>query len=141
MEAKFKLSLILLIIILGSSGFATTTNLLSYPEDETWRATIRVLRIDLNCTIKERDKEGGFILFTFTYNGTTSNGTIEVFKVKTERSYYTKVKITLSSHPGYIESYIMNKLIERLKSDYGTLLSSNSSTQKTQKEGKNEDNY
>lgn len=94
---------------------AKSSRTFGYDYDKIWQTTVRLLRVDYRCPLKELDKDAGFLLFEFAEAGKRHPGSIEF--VRTEEG--VTVQIQLSTLPGYFENMIESRLSRKLLSEYG----------------------
>lgn len=129
---------IILFYLLPINSYARSSRLLPYSLNQIWSSALRMIRIDLGCSLLERDREGGFLLFNYTQGVQTSSAAVELFEVEENNQKQIRVSITLSNHPSYIEIYLLDALQSRLRQDYGFNFNRNI-TKNQQPEAHNQD--
>ena len=91
-----------------------------------WSGAIRYLRIERGFEILDKDKEAGYIIFTFAYptpqEKKTSRATLELIVKGEEPDGKKKVdiQVNIDGAPEYIEIHFLDKLAEKLKAEYDT---------------------
>lgn len=86
-----------------------------YTYDQTWNTALRLVRVDLEMKIVEKDDKAGFILFEYVDKGTTSSGSLEF--LKGEKSI--RVICQIPKFPSYHEIALLDRLSRKLKDEYG----------------------
>ena len=87
----------------------------AYTYDQTWNAALRLVRVDLGLKIVDKDDKAGFIMFEYVNDGSTSSGSLELFK--TEKS--VRVICQIPKFPSYHEIALLDRLGRKLKEEYG----------------------
>lgn len=108
-----------LILVFGKPTSAKTDRELSYRYDQIWSSAIRFFRVDLGYTISEQDKTAGYILFQFKEAGRTHNGSLELVSVIKGGRHINRLRFNLVEMPRYVEGLLADKLIRKLKREYG----------------------
>src|SRR5687768_3511172 len=80
-----------------------------YAPDLAWNAAIRMLRVDMGFKILERDRDAGFILFTYRDGSHHSPGALEIIPTRVEGISGTRVIVQLSQMPTYAERHIATR--------------------------------
>jgi len=88
----------------------------AYTYDQTWNTALRLVRVDLGLKIVDKDDKAGFIMFEYVNDGSTSSGSLELFK--TEKS--VRVICQIPKFPSYHEIALLDRLGRKLKEEYGT---------------------
>ncbi len=112
-------------LILGLSWMPTSA-LARVQEDLPWsytqifQSSIRLVRVDLGCTITERDEDAGFVLFEYESSGRVHHGSIE-FAPTTDRYGVEAVRVVVQipTLPTYVERMILNRLERKLRDEIG----------------------
>lgn len=89
-----------------------------YTFDQTFNGALRMLRVDLQYTITEKDPKAGYVMFEYrtSENGNKATpGAIEVMP----SGNTVKVVVQLSQMPRYHEQVLANTLTKKLRDDYG----------------------
>lgn len=91
-----------------------------YSYAETWQAAVRLVRVDLGCTITDRDEEMGYVLFEYRNAGRSYPGSLEVVRSTDERgTERIRVTVQVSAMPSYVERMIFDRLTRKLREDFG----------------------
>lgn len=93
---------------------------LRYPYSWVMKASVRLIKIDLECPIEEVDKETGFILFRYTYEGVESPASIELSDLSSDdNGYLVNSRVMMSKLPSWVEADLLDQLEAKLKDEYG----------------------
>jgi hypothetical protein len=90
-----------------------------YPFSRVWTAAIRMLRVDFESPITEKDKDSGYFLFTYPDAGKQLPGSVEVIKVVENGSETVRVVVQLPAMPTYVEQMMLDRLGRKLGQEYG----------------------
>lgn len=90
-----------------------------YPRETTWNAAIRLIRVDMGCTITERDVENGYFTFDWRDGRRTVPGSIEVVPTQVDGRPGTRVIVQIPSMPTYVESMVLTRLGTKLRAEFG----------------------
>ena len=90
-----------------------------YPYSRVWTSAVRLLRVDFEATITEKDKEDGYFLFEYPDRGKVYAGSCELVAVKQDDSESVRVVITIQALPSYVENMIMDRLGRKLEQEFG----------------------
>lgn len=92
-----------------------------YPIADVWPSTVRFLRIDRNCDIREKDDAAGYILFDYPEGSKLHKGSVELIRTNdNEGREVTKVIISVPDLPRHYERLLIDKLGDKLREDRGT---------------------
>jgi hypothetical protein len=92
----------------------------TYPYKWVFKSTYRLIKIDMGCPIEEVDKESGFILFTYTYQGVESPASIELMDLgQDDESYHVNSRVVMNKLPSWVEEDLLDQLSAKLVADYG----------------------
>lgn len=87
---------------------------------QTWTAAIRLLRLDLEFPITERDQDAGFILFQYVDGEHRTPGSLEIVeRPLPDGRAGVRVVLTLSAQPSYIELHVIDRLERKLRDEVG----------------------
>jgi hypothetical protein len=90
-----------------------------YPYSRVWSSTLRMLRVDFQSPIQEKDQESGYFLFDFPESGKSHPGSVELVR-STEGGVETvRVMITISALPTYVEQMLLDRLQRKLSQEFG----------------------
>lgn len=90
-----------------------------YRYEQVWSATVRLVRVDLECAIKDRDEDIGYLLFTYRDHGRDHSGSVELVRTTDERGDIVRIKVSIGTMPAYIEQMILDKLERKLQQEFG----------------------
>lgn len=90
-----------------------------YSYDRVWTSAVRLMRLDYNSPITEKDKEDGYFLFDFPHQGKSYGGSFEVSRVKENGRDAVRVSIQIGQMPEYMELMVLDRLEKKLKQDFG----------------------
>jgi hypothetical protein len=91
----------------------------NYPYTRVWTSAVRLMRVDFDCNITEKDKDDGYFLFEYPDRGKTYSGSMELVLVKANDSEATRIVIQISALPSYVENMIMDRLSRKLEQEFG----------------------
>lgn len=92
----------------------------SYPYSRVWTAALRMLRVDFNSPITEKDRESGYFLFEYPDAGKSYSGSAEVVRVTEDGNETARVVFQMPGLPSYYEQMLLDRLTRKLEQDYGT---------------------
>lgn len=90
-----------------------------YPYSRVWTAAIRLMRVDFEAQITEKDKDDGYFLFEFPDRGKSFAGSMELIASKKEDGESVRVVLTIQALPTYVESMVMERLAKKLLQEFG----------------------
>ena len=109
-------------IVLTSPDVAAQSTFDStYGYDRTWNAAVRMVRVDMNLKILEKDEQTGYLLFEYTSPESgrqVSHGSIELVRPR-EPDAPIHVIVQLPQMPRYHEQVLLNQLTRKMKTEYG----------------------
>jgi hypothetical protein len=94
----------------------------AYPYARVWNAAVRMVRVDLEAAIPEKDRDDGYFLFEFPHDGKTYPGSIQLIRGKARGVEQVQVVIQLPSMPSYVELMLLDKLQRKLSVEFGSPL-------------------
>ena len=98
---------------------ARTTRETTYRYQQIWSTAVRFLRVDNGFEIKEQDKETGYVLFAYPNAGRSLMGSVELIPtVRSDKKYIT-VALRIQDMPSYVEVVLIDKLVRKLRNEYG----------------------
>lgn len=102
------------------TALARTQQDLAYPSERVWNAAVRLLRLDLGCTITERDVEVGYVIFEYREGGRSYPGSVELLRISTEETQdATRVFVSIPAMPRYVEIMIADRLARKMVEEFG----------------------
>lgn len=111
--------LILCALLAPSTGHAKKTSDFRHTYDQVWGAAIRLIRVDQNYPIKDRDETVGYFLFDYRDDTRMHPGSVELVRIEDQGGGPIRVVIQIPSMPSYIERMLLDKLRKKLTNEYG----------------------
>jgi hypothetical protein len=90
-----------------------------YPFSRVWTAAVRMLRVEFESPITEKDKDSGYFLFNFTDAGKQHPGSVEVIRVLENGVESVRVVVQVPAMPTYVERMLLDHLTRKLGLEYG----------------------
>ncbi len=92
----------------------------TYSWNQIWQASVRMVRVDLQCPITDRDSEIGFVMFDYAEGGRTHAGSIELVRtVGSDGIERVRAVVQVPSMPSWVERMLMDRLTRKLRDDFG----------------------
>jgi hypothetical protein len=91
----------------------------SYPLSRVWTAAVRLVRVDLECPINEKDRDDGYFFFDYTDRGKTYPGSVELVTLQDSGGDHVRVIVQVPAMPAYVEAMILDKLGRKLEQEFG----------------------
>lgn len=111
-------TMIAISLLLCSSASAKQKKQLAHPLEMVFSTAIRFIRVDNNFTIEEKDKDGGYILFTYgSKNGSRNRATLELLARGDQKSPKTIAIVGIQHVPSYLEVDFLEKLEKKLRKE------------------------
>lgn len=109
------------VVLLLSAPVAEARRLktFNYSYDRVWSSAVRLMRVDYNSPITEKEREDGYFLFNFPHQGKDYSGSIELARVRDGGVAGVRVAVQIGQMPEYVEMMILGRLEKKLKSDFG----------------------
>ena len=92
----------------------------SYGFDKTWNAGLRLVRVDLNLKVTEKDDQNGYLLFDYRSSESgnkTIPGSMEFIRSRDDG--HVRVVVQIPQMPGYHEQVLVDSLARKLRNEYG----------------------
>ncbi len=104
--------------VLGTSRAAEARReyAFSYPFVRVWETAVRLVRVDLESVIGEKNREDGYFLFEYPHEGKTHPGSVEFVRAGAGG---VRVVVQISAMPSYVEQIVLDRLKRKLASEYG----------------------
>jgi hypothetical protein len=115
-----------LVLALGLFGFAPSTaaakreDSFRYPFSRVWTSAIRLMRVDLECPITEKDRDEGYFFFDYEDSGSKYPGSIELITTQVDGLESVRVVVQVPAMPSYLEALILDRLSRKLQEDFGS---------------------
>jgi len=120
MKRLTTITVIGVLLVLGSVAHAKRSKTVSYSYDQVFPAAVRFLRIDEGVKIVERDTEAGYIVFELTDDGTTFEGYFEIARVHdTDGRKAARLIVRINDRPEYMEQGLIDRFGIKLRSELG----------------------
>lgn len=91
----------------------------TYQWSQVWQAAVRLVRVDLQCPITDRDEEIGFVMFTYREAGRDHAGSVELVRAQVSSGERVRVVVQIPSMPSYVERMVLDRLTRKLREDFG----------------------
>jgi hypothetical protein len=92
----------------------------TYAWNQIWQASVRMVRVDLQCPITDRDPEIGYVMFDYADGGRTHAGSIELVRtVGSDGIERVRAVVQVPSMPSWVERMLMDRLTRKLREDFG----------------------
>lgn len=106
-------------LLLPSAVHARSESEFAHPFSKVWTIAVRLLRIDLNCPISEKDKEEGYFFFEYKDGTRSFTGSTEIIPKTIDGVKGVRVVVQLSALPRYFEQMILDRLARKLDKELG----------------------
>jgi hypothetical protein len=114
------LAVAVLVLAAQPSGvYARREVTFAYPYSRVWTAAVRLMRVDFECTITEKDKDDGYFLFEYPDHGKQYPGSVELVAIKDDAGESVRVVIQVPAMPSYVEGMMMERLGRKLEQEFG----------------------
>jgi hypothetical protein len=90
-----------------------------YPYSRVWSSALRMLRVDFESPIQEKDQESGYFLFECPDTGKVHPGSVELVRGTEAGVENVRVVITISALPTYVEQMLLDRLTRKLSQEFG----------------------
>ena len=90
-----------------------------YPYSRVWTTAVRLMRVDFESQITEKDKDDGYFLFEFPDRGKSFAGSMELIASHRDELESVRVVLTIQALPTYVESMLMERLAKKLLQEFG----------------------
>jgi hypothetical protein len=91
----------------------------AYPISRVWTAAVRLVRVDLDCAVTEKDKEDGYFFFEYTDHGKKFPGSVELVTTQDSGGDQVRVIVQVPAMPAYVEGMILDRLTRKLEQEFG----------------------
>ncbi len=108
------------ISITGGLADAKSTYESPYGYDRTWNAALRLVRVDNNWKVTEKDDQNGYLLFDYKSpeNSKVSPGKLELVRGR-DGDAPVSVLVQLPEMPHYHEQVMLDALAAKMRREYG----------------------
>lgn len=114
-------SVVLAIVLTDHDAGARSAFDSSYGYDRTWNAALRMVRVDMNFKVTEKDEQNGYLIFeykTAETNNKPSSGSMELVRSK-DPDQPVHVIVQLTEMPRYHEQVMLDSLARKMRQEYG----------------------
>ena len=121
-HAACALGLLGLLVGLAPAAHAKSNKRLGYRFDTVWSSAVRLIRVDRGYTLKDKDKENGFILFVFPGSGAVKAcpASMELVRVRGQSGEpLIQVQLNIAHQPSYVEIHLLDTLERKLQQEQG----------------------
>jgi hypothetical protein len=118
MRTQLGLALALLLASAGSAQ-AKREQVFRYQYSRVWGAALRMMRVDYESPITEKDADSGYFLFTYPQDGKDHPGSIEMMRVTDAGVESVRVVLQVPAMPSYIEQMFLDHLKRKLTEEFG----------------------
>jgi hypothetical protein len=107
------------VLLCASPAAARKQRELPHRIDQVWNAALRMIRVDLQMAVTDRDQEGGYVLFEYVSNGKRFPGSIELIQQAKGARPTTVVVTQVRGQPSYVEVMLLDRLEKKLAEEIG----------------------
>jgi hypothetical protein len=107
------------VLVTSEPAYARREDTFSYPFTRVWTTAVRLLRVDFECPITEKDRDEGYFFFEYEDHGKRYPGSVELVPAKVGGVETVRVVIQVPAMPTYVESLMLEKLGRKLLADFG----------------------
>ncbi len=127
-------------LLLPPVASARSESEFAYPFSRVWTIAVRLLRIDFDCPIKEKDKEEGYFFFEYRDGKRSFTGSAEIIPTTSAAGIKgVRVVVQLSALPKYVERMILDRLARKLDAELGQPITANKQADKKPNEKQSDD--
>ncbi len=90
-----------------------------YPFTRVWTAAVRMLRVEFESPITEKDKDSGYFLFKFNDGQKQHPGSVEVIRTLENGVEGVRVVVQVPALASYVERMLLDHLGRKLSQEYG----------------------
>ena len=112
------LAMLLLLAAAAPAG-ARREGVYRYPFSRVWSSALRMLRVDYESPITEKDIDSGYFLFEFPEGGKSHSGSVELARTGEGGSETVRVVVQVPSLPSYVEQMMLDRLTRKLNEEFG----------------------
>jgi hypothetical protein len=105
---------------LGGPAWAKSAVTLGYATGDVWAAAVRLLRVDRNLPVREKDEAAGYVLFDVTEGGKTYRASLELVALTDEAGRAsTQATLTIAQLPKRFEAALLDQLAAKVRDERG----------------------
>ncbi len=109
----------LLVLLLADDAQARREQSFRYPFVRVWSAALRMMRVDYESPITEKDIESGYFLFTYPHDGKENPGSAELVRTMEGGVESVRVVMQVPALPNYVEQMMLDRLKRKLNEEFG----------------------
>lgn len=92
----------------------------AYAWAQVWQAAVRLVRVDLQCPVTDRDEDIGYVMFDYRDAGRTHAGSVELVRTTgSDGVERVRAVVQIPSMPSWVERMILDRLTRKLRDDFG----------------------
>lgn len=108
------------IVLTGPQASASASLESAYGFDRTWNSALRLVRVDMNLKVTEKDEKSGYLLFDYKSpeSAKPTPGSFEIVRAQ-DGAGPVRVVAQLPQMPRYHEQALLDSLARKLRHEYG----------------------
>lgn len=92
----------------------------TYAWNQVWQAAVRMVRVDLQCPITDRDADIGYVMFDYADSGRAHAGSVELVRTTgSDGIERVRAVVQVPSMPSWVERMLIDRLTRKLRDDFG----------------------
>lgn len=110
----------LAVVLTGPQASANASLESGYGFDRTWNCALRMVRVDMNLKITEKDEKSGYLMFDYKSpeSSKPTPGSLEIVRSQ-DGAGPVRVVAQLPQMPRYHEQALLDSLAKKLRQEYG----------------------
>ena len=110
----------LAVVFTGPQASANASLESNYGFDRTWNCALRMVRVDMNFKVTEKDEKSGYLLFEYKSpeSSKPTPGSFEIVRSQ-DGAGPVRVVAQLPQMPRYHEQALLDSLAKKLRQEYG----------------------
>jgi len=108
-----------LVLLAADPAQARREQSFRYPFARVWSAALRMMRVDYESPITEKDIESGYFLFAYPQNGKENPGSVELVRTMEGGVESVRVVMQVPALPNYVEQMMLDRLKRKLNEEFG----------------------
>jgi hypothetical protein len=112
-------SVLVLVLAAPSVVSAKREVTFNYPYSRVWTSAVRLMRVDFEAEITEKDRDDGYFLFEYPDRGKKVSGSMELIAIKQGEGDAVRVVLQIPALPTYVETMIVDRLSRKLEQEFG----------------------
>ncbi len=120
---KIALFVVVLTMIWPLAAPAKSSKIIDYRYETIWATSIRFIRVDRGYSIKDKDKDTGYVLFIYPGSGAVKDcpASLEILTFTDEQGYRkNRVQLSIEHQPSYVEMHFLDGLEDKLREEQGS---------------------